>query len=228
MSVLVVLENRAEPVALRARAARIVEREELRRGRGRERAVVRALEPLGEAQPVDARSVERRDDRVGEENHRVAVALAERRRHRVGETAARVVRDDEPVDDDEQLLREGDVDVRGVELVEVHDRAVEADADEALGAQVLDDDLVRHFARELERRGDVEARPGRQREHRVGHRLHGVGLELAPADGADRVADARPEAAAGSRRSRSRCRRSSARSWWGSSARSRRRGTARR
>ena len=44
---LVVLEHRAEAVARRARAARIVEREELRRGRRRAGAVVRALEALG-------------------------------------------------------------------------------------------------------------------------------------------------------------------------------------
>jgi hypothetical protein len=54
------------------------------------------------------------------------------------------------------------------ELVEVHDLAVEADAHEALRAEVLDDDLVRDFARELERRGDVEpcARRQRRRRHR--------------------------------------------------------------
>ena len=195
MSVSSYSSDGAEAVALLARAARRVEREELRRGRGRGGAVVRALEALGEAQPRDARLVERRGHRLGEENHRVAVALAKRGGERIGETSARRLRDDEPVDDDEQLLREGDVDVPRVEIVEVHDVTVEADADEALRAQVLDDDFVRHFARQLERRGDVEARARGQREHGVGDRLHRVGLDLAAADGAERVADARPEEA---------------------------------
>jgi hypothetical protein len=65
----VVLEYRAEAVARRAGAARVVEREELRRRRRHPRAVVRALEALGEAQRPA----------VGEDHDRVAVALAERR-----------------------------------------------------------------------------------------------------------------------------------------------------
>ena len=130
-------------------------------GAGARGAVVRALEALGEAEPRDGLAVERRVDRIGEEDDRVAVALAERGGDGVGEPAARLVADDEPVDDDEQLLREGDVDVRDRELVEVHDDAVEADAHEALRAEVLDDDLVGDLVRELERGGDVEARARR-------------------------------------------------------------------
>ena len=47
---LVVLEDGAESVALRARTARVVEREQLRRRRRRNRAIVRALESFGESQ----------------------------------------------------------------------------------------------------------------------------------------------------------------------------------
>ena len=75
---LVVLENRPEPVALRARAARIVEREELRRGRGRKRAVIPALEQLGKPQLAHRQSVEGRHDRIREQDHAVSLALGER------------------------------------------------------------------------------------------------------------------------------------------------------
>ena len=124
----IVLERRAEAVAPLARAARAVEREELRRRRRRARAVVRALEALGEAQPRrPALGVERRRHRLGEEDDAVAVAFAERGADRVGEPPARLVAHHEPVDDDEQLLRERDVDrSRCIELVEMLDRAVDA------------------------------------------------------------------------------------------------------
>ena len=190
---LVVLEHRAEPVAPGAGASRRVEGEELGRGRRRGGAVVRALEPLGEAKARDGISVERRDDLLREEDDRVAIALAKRRAQRVGETAARLLSNDEPVDDDEQLLREGHVDVGDEQLVEMAHVAVEAHAHEALRAKVLDHDLVSDLGGELERRGDVEAGARGKREHRVGDRLDGVGLELAAAFGAERMADASPE-----------------------------------
>ncbi len=190
---LVVFQDGPESIALRAGTAGRVEREELRRRRRHRGAVVRALEALGEMQARDALSVERRGDGFGEQHHRVTIPLAEGRRQRVGEAAARFVADDQPVDDDEQLFRERHVDGLGEQLVEVLDDTVDAHAHEALCPQVLDDHLVGHLVRALHRRGDVEAGPGREGEHGVGHGLHGVGLELAPADGADRVADARPE-----------------------------------
>ena len=114
----------------------------------------------------------------------------------VGEPAARLVADDEPIDDDEQLLREGDVDVLDRELVEMLDDAVDGDAHEALRAEVLDDDLVRDLVGELAaaRRRRSACRPGSASTVSVTD-CTVSGLELASALRADRVADARPEQA---------------------------------
>jgi hypothetical protein len=91
---LVVLEHRAEPVARLARAARVVEREELRRRRREPRAVVGTLVPLRE---VEARrrarlragrpdGWRRIGDRGGEQDGRVAVPFSEGGAERVGQT----------------------------------------------------------------------------------------------------------------------------------------------
>ena len=112
-------------------------------GAGRARAVVGALEALGEAKPR-RRSWRRAATRpLGEQDDAVAVALAKRGADRVGETAARLVADDQAVDDDQQFLREVMSIASVSELVEMLDRAVDAHAHEALRAQILDHDLVR-------------------------------------------------------------------------------------
>ena len=156
----VILERRAESVAALARAARTVEREQLRRRSRRARSVVRAFVSFGEAQLAGRLLCERGPNRRGEQNDAIAVAFAKRRSHGVGEAAARLVSDGESVDDDEHLFGERDVDRLGHQIVEVLDRAVERDAHEPLRAEVFDDDVVRHLFREVQRKRDVEACAG--------------------------------------------------------------------
>src|ERR1700704_427778 len=71
---LVVFQNRPEPVALRASAARVVEREQLWRRSRRKRTVVRALKPFRERQFVDCKPVERGNDVVRKQDHTVTLA----------------------------------------------------------------------------------------------------------------------------------------------------------
>src|SRR5206468_9239418 len=104
----VVLQNGAKAVALGARTARTVEREKLGRRSRRTRAVVRALEALGEPQRTA----------LGE-NDGVAIAFAECRRDGVGQTTSRLVVDAQPVDDDEQLARPGQIVGAALEVLEV-------------------------------------------------------------------------------------------------------------
>ena len=127
--------------------------------------------------------------------HAVAVALAERGADGVGEAAARLVADDEPIDDDEQLLRERDV-----------DRSRSASSSRCLttpSTLTRTNPCARRFStttscvtssESCSGNGDVEARAGGQREHRVGDRLHRVGLAARGRTcGQIRAADARPE-----------------------------------
>ncbi len=190
---LVVLERRAESVAALTRAARAVERKQLRRRRRGARAIVGALVAFGESKPVRRPRCERCRNALGEQDDAIAVALAEGGADRIGEATARFVADDKAVDDDKQFLGERDVDRGREQVVEVRDRPVDADADEALRSQVLDDDLVRDFGRPHERKGDVEPDPRPQRQHRVDDGLHGVGAHLAAAQRTERVSDAGPE-----------------------------------
>ena len=182
---LIVLEHGAEAVALRAGAARAVEREELRRRRRCSRAVVGTLEALGEAKDGAARFL--RDDRA------VAVPFTERGRHGVGDAAAlRVVRG-ESIDDDEQFFRPGEIDGAALEVLEVQRFPVGADAHEPLRAQVLHDDVMRHRVRQLERKRHGEACAGRQPHDRVGDGLHRIGMQLAAADPAVGATDPGPQ-----------------------------------
>src|SRR5688500_16119264 len=167
-----------------SRTAPIVERDQLRRRRRRGGAVVRTLEPLREAEPLAA---------LREQCHRVAVTLAEGGADGVGDTAAGVRRRGEAIDDDEQLLRESDVDRLGEQIVEVADDTVERHAEEALRAQVLDDNLVGDLVGEAQREGDGKARAGRERKQLVGRGLHGIGAHLAPALRTYGAPDARPQ-----------------------------------
>src|SRR4051812_4265567 len=114
---LVVLENRAEAVALRARAAGIVEREKLGSRRRRNRPVVGAVEALGEAQLVHGEAVERRNDVVGEQDHAVAFTLGERGSDGIAQPAAAFCRNRQPIDYHQQLFGAGDVALRRSDLV---------------------------------------------------------------------------------------------------------------
>src|SRR6185503_12176030 len=175
-------------------AAWAIEGEQLWRWQRCTRPVVRALEAFGEAQTRGAFVVSR-GEWLREQDDAIAITLPKGGAYCIRQTAARLIADDEPVHHDEQLLRERDVDRRGGDLVEMPDDAVETHAHEALGAQILDHDLVRHLLRHLERESDVEARARRQGEHRVRYRLHRIGSHLATAQGAERTSDARPQEA---------------------------------
>ena len=197
---LVVLEHRAEAVTRRARAARIVEREELRRGRGRARAIVRALEALGVHEARHRRVVvalragarEPRGNRRGEQHHGLAVAIAERRAHRIREPRPALGRHGEAVDDHQELVRLRDVGARR-QLLEMRERALDHHAQESLRAEILHDHLVCDEVAQPEREGDRESRALGKRKHLIGDGLHRVALHLAPAHRAKRVAHPRPE-----------------------------------
>ena len=81
---LVVLENCAETIAALACAARIVEREKLRRWSGRARAVVWTLESLCKAQLLES---------VGENDHAFPVAVSECSSDCVGKACAHIIRE---------------------------------------------------------------------------------------------------------------------------------------
>src|SRR5258708_7845460 len=85
------------------------------------------------------------------ENNCGVVSIAKRGSHGIRDAPTCVLGHDEPVDDDQQLRRERDVQIPGLELIEVHDHAVDAQAHESLLAEILDDDLVRDFVRQYQR-----------------------------------------------------------------------------
>ncbi len=189
---LVVLENRPESVALRACAARIVEREKLRRGGRRKRAVVRALEPLREAQLAHRQSVDGRHDRIREQDYAVSLALGKRGSDGVAQASGAFRRDRQPVNYYEELLRAREVALGFGELVEVHYGSVDGDAQKSLRAEVLDHHVVRDFAGKSQGKRDIEAVATRQGENRVGYRLHCVRLYLPSTFRAECVSHARP------------------------------------
>ena len=126
-------------------------------------------------------------------------------------------------------LREREVDVRGQQLVEVQrSRRRALTRTKPCARRFSTTTSCVTSSDSCSGNGDVEARARGQREHRVGHRLHGVGLAARGRTSGRACGRRAPRAGAGSRRSRSRCRRWSATSWSGSSARSRRRARARR
>src|SRR5690606_9958185 len=101
----------------------------------------------------------------------------------------------ETVCDDQQLLDLREVRLAARDLVEVQHRAIGDDADEALGAQMLEDARVRELRRAGEGEGDHQSRARGPGEHRVTGGLRGIRLQLAAAVRANRAAGARPEQA---------------------------------
>ncbi|HJQ20121.1 MAG TPA: hypothetical protein VJ867_07220 [Gemmatimonadaceae bacterium] len=179
----VVLEHRTEPVAFDASAARAIEGEQLRRRRWRARAVIRTFEALGEAQHRSVFAYDRA----------VSVAFTERRRHGVRQAATLRILHAQPIDDDEQLRAARQIDRAAFEVLEVQRPPVGANANEALGTQILDDDLVRDGVRQPQREGDREADPVAEREHGVRDGLHRIRAQLTAAHFAVGAADASPE-----------------------------------
>ncbi|MEX2153021.1 MAG: hypothetical protein WD825_06740, partial [Gemmatimonadaceae bacterium] len=191
----VVLEDGAEAVAFGAGAARAVEREELRRGRGSPRAVVRALEPFGESPDLLREERGRRREELLEGDDAIPVALSERGRDGIGQPTARAVIGGEAVDDHAELLCAGQIDCAAFEIFEVEHATIGLHAHEPLGAKVLDDDFMRHGLGQAQRKGDRKPAATRKTKDRVGDRLHRVGAQLAAANPAVRASNARPQQA---------------------------------
>ena len=172
------LELRTETRAARARAVRRVEAEHARRHLGQRHAVLGTGELLGVEPPLAV------DDGDLDE----PVGKLDRGLDRVGEALAQVVLHHEPVDHDRDVVLELLVERRRV-LDQVR-LAVDADAREALAAQVLEHVLELALASPHDRRVDREARAGRQHEHLVDDLLGGLPRDRPAADRAVRMPDA--------------------------------------
>ena len=114
---LIVGQCRAKTVARRTRAARIVERKQLRCGHRGPRPVIRTLESIGKTQLGDCGAISRRaqmrrwHDRVGKQQQHIPISFAERGLDRLGDAAALRFTAAEPVDDDRQGRVGGEVDL---------------------------------------------------------------------------------------------------------------------
>ena len=172
-----------EPVARRARPVGAVEREDARLDLGQRDAAVDAGELLaeGEGGPVGELDV---DEAVGE----LGGGL-----DGVGQPPPQPVLHHEPVDDDGDVVLVLLVEVEA--LVELAHLAVDLDAREAVGAQLLEHLAVLALAAAHQRRDDAEARPRVELAHLVDDLLHRLPGDGAPAVRAVRVADARVEQA---------------------------------
>src|SRR5207237_1365684 len=84
-------------------------------------------ESFGEPKLGDGQSVDRGNDRIGEQDDAVTFALDERRPNCVGEAPARVWRRSKSIDDDEQLFRAGDVALRRLDFVEMLYESIDGD-----------------------------------------------------------------------------------------------------
>jgi hypothetical protein len=149
--------------------------------------VLRTVEALGEA---EARAIHRDHDRL-------ALALDERRVHGVRESLRFARVHPQTIDDDQQIVRGGEVDpVR--QLVQMDLLAIGEHAHEAERAEVLDHQRVREPGGARKREADHHPRALREPQHRVHRALHAVGPDLPPArlvrvTGTEGPADAGPE-----------------------------------
>ena len=175
------LALRAEARAPWARAVRRVEREDARRELGERDAVVGAGELLGVG---DGRAV---DDRDLDE----ALGKPQGGLERVGEARAQPVLHHQPVDHHRDRVAHLLVEVD--RLLEQAVLAVDLDAREAVGPELLEEVPVLALARPHDRRVDGEPRPLREREHLLDDLLGRLARDLAPAGGTVRPADARVE-----------------------------------
>ena len=227
----------AEPVAALAGAVRRVEGEDPRLELGDRGAAVEAGEALAEGEPLgDVRRAAcpprpwRPLDDLAPASATFVSLLedidldhpageARGRLDRLRQAAAKVLLHHQAVDHDRdvvvELLVELDL------LVEPADLAVDADAAVALQAELLEQLLELALAAADHRRHDHEPGPLVQGHHPVGDLLDRLALDRLAALGAVRLARPAPRAGAGSRRSRSRCRPSSAGCARSSSGRSR-------
>ena len=174
----------AEAVALRAGAEGIVEREDARFEFG-ERVRARGAGELGREQVLAATVHLQRDG--------AAVGVAQRGLEGFGEALAHVVAHLEAIDDDVDivLLRLGELRQR-VDLV---DLAVDAQAGEALRAQLGEELVLLALAPGDHRRQDHQLGLGRQREHVVDHLRHRLRRQRLLVFGAERRAGTREQQA---------------------------------
>ena len=174
---------RAEPGAPRARAVRRVEREDPRLELGERDAVLGAGEPLGERQLLAVDDVDD-DEPLGERDRGL---------DRLPEPRAQIGLHHQPVDDHLdrvlELLVERDL------VLEEPLLAVDLDAREPLGAQVLEQVPVLALPVADDRGVDREPRPFGEPQHLVDDRLDRLSRDRPAADRAVRPPDARVEQA---------------------------------
>ena len=183
---------------------------------GQRDAVLRAGEVLAERHRLAVLDVD----------HDQAVGERDRGLDRLREARAQVRLHAQPVDDDLDRVLELLVELD--RLLEQALLAVDLHPREPVAAELLEHVLVLALAVADDRRVDGEARPLRQAQHLVDDLLEALPGDRTAADRAVRPARRARTAGAGSRRSRSRCRRSSAGSARWSSGRSRSPGRGRR
>ena len=173
---------RAQAVAFRAGADRAVEGEQARLQLVQAVAAVRAGVLAGERDQVRVRRVHRRHA-----GH--ALAEAQRGLEGLGQPGTQPRAHRQPVDHhlDGVLAAQ----VQPQRLVELAHRAVDARAQEALGAQRLQQLLVLALALAQHRRDQQDAPPRRQRQHVVGHLGDGLRPQLLAVARAARRAGAR-------------------------------------
>ena len=177
----------AQPVAARAGAHGIVEREEPRLELGDRVAARGAREARGE---------EVLPARVHLHRERAPVGVAQRRLERLGQAlrepgARRPALDLHAVDHDlDGVLA---VAVQARQLVDLVDLAVDAQADEPLGAQLVEELRLLALAPDHQGRQDHHPRALGQRQHVVDHLRHALRGELHAVLGAVGIAHAREE-----------------------------------
>src|SRR6266576_3841038 len=157
------IELGAEPVAGRAGAKRIVEREEARLD-------------LRDRKTGDRASEFRREDglmpAIGVFGNRDAVRQLERGLERIGEAVAEIAIDDDAVDDDFDVVLE--VLVERTNLVELHHLAVDLYPLEAAPFELGELLAIFTLATASDRREEIEPRALRHRQHAVDHLRDGL------------------------------------------------------
>ena len=186
---LVVLQDGAEAVAVRAGAARVVEGEE-RRGHHCGGRVAGAAG--GEPGEPEASGGLRRARPEIVDHQRDPFALLERGGQRLGQAAGVARAGHQPVHHDQQLARAGQVESRG-KLVEMTGPAVREHPDEAQRAEVLHHRRVRQPGHRRQREDHLQPAARHRRQNVVRGRLGRVAPHRGAADPAEAAAHPRPE-----------------------------------
>ena len=175
------IELGAEPVAGRAGAERVVEREQARLD-------------LRDRKAGDRAGEFRREDRllagIGVFGDRDAVGQFERGLERIGETVAELAVDDNPVDDDFDVVLQ--ILVEPADFVELEHFAVDLDPLKAAPLQFPKLLAVLALTPAHDRREQVEPCALRHRQHAVDHLRYGLADDRQPGRGRVGYADPRP------------------------------------